>query len=133
MVDRGSHEDAGQEPPDRGPCRVIETHISTLFFTPERVYKMLKRFGRDSSITPTRRVASRRSKREIVLNRRLARDVYLGSADLWEGEELVDRLIIMKRLPDDRRLSALASEPEFHEHLRAIARAVARSMPACPP
>ena len=109
MVDRGSHEYAGHEPPDFATCRVIETHISRLFFSPDRVYKMLKpiRTGFLDHTDPPRRIAAIDA--ELVLNRRLRPRCVLGSADLWEGDELVDRLIIMKRLPDDRRLSALAT------------------------
>lgn len=48
--------------------------------------------------------------RELMLNRRIAPDVYLGVADVTENEILVDRLLVMRRLPDDRRLATLLTE-----------------------
>lgn len=133
MVDPSLHEYAGHEPPDFETCRVVETHISRLFFTPDRVYKLLKpiRTGFLDHTDATRRMAAIDA--ELALNRRLAPDVYLGSADLCEGEVVVDRLIIMKRLPDDRRLSVLATQPGFDEHLRTVARAVAAFHAGLPP
>jgi uncharacterized protein len=106
-------------------CRVVETHISRLFFTPTRVYKLLKpiRTGFLDHRDPARRVAAATA--EVALNRRLAPDVYLGEGDLREGDEVTDRVIVMRRLPDDRRLSALADTSDFLEHLRSVAKAVA--------
>jgi aminoglycoside phosphotransferase family enzyme/predicted kinase len=108
-----------------GECRVEETHISRLFFTPDRVYKLLKpiRTGFLDHTDPVRRVAAVAA--ELELNRRLAPDVYLGTADLREDDRLADRLIIMRRLPDDRRLSARVDSPDFHDDLRRVARAIA--------
>ncbi|MDA3038147.1 MAG: AAA family ATPase [Actinomycetota bacterium] len=62
---------------------------------------------------------------ELALNRRLAPDVYLGTADVTEGDAVVDRMLVMRRLPADRRLTALVNSPELHDQLRAVARAVA--------
>ena len=104
---------------------VAETHISTVFFTGDRAYKILKPIQTsflDFSTTDKRLVAV---DEEIRLNRRMAPDVYLGSADVKEGEELVDRIIVMKRLPPDRRLSRLVSDPDLHDHLRRVVRTVA--------
>ena len=91
MVDPSLHEYAGHEPPDFETCRVVETHISRLFFTPDRVYKLLKpiRTGFLDHTDATRRMAAIDA--ELALNRRLAPDVYLGSADLCEGDVVVDR------------------------------------------
>lgn len=107
------------------PCRVVETHISRLFFTPDRVYKLLKpiRTGFLDHTDPARRVAAATA--ELALNRRFARDVYLGTGDLREGDEITDRMIIMRRLPGDRRLASLVDAPDFLDHLRSVAKAVA--------
>jgi aminoglycoside phosphotransferase family enzyme/predicted kinase len=44
----------------------------------------------------------------VELNRRLAPDVYLGVADVIGPDGLVcDHLVVMRRMPDDRRLSSL--------------------------
>jgi aminoglycoside phosphotransferase family enzyme/predicted kinase len=110
---------------DEAPYAVKETNISILFFMPDRVYKLLKpiRMTFVDFSSPARRVAA--AHRELELNRRLALDVYLGEADVREGDELVDRMIVMRRLPDDRRLSTLVDSPDFSDHLDAVARAVA--------
>ncbi len=48
--------------------------------------------------------------REVALNRRLAPDVYLGVADVMDPSGVVcDHLIVMRRMPADRRLSTLVS------------------------
>jgi aminoglycoside phosphotransferase family enzyme/predicted kinase len=112
---------------------VLETHISTLFFTPDRVYKLLKplRTGFLDHSTSARRLAAAHA--ELVLNRRLTPDVYLGEADVHEGAELVDRMIVMRRLPDERRLSMLIDADDFGSHLDALARAVAAFHARQPP
>jgi aminoglycoside phosphotransferase family enzyme/predicted kinase len=106
-------------------CTVVETHISRLFFTPDRVYKLLKpiRTGFLDHTDPVRRVAAATA--ELALNRRLAPDVYLGEGDLREGDQVTDRVIIMRRLPDDRRLAALVDTPQLFDHLRAVSKAIA--------
>lgn len=103
-----------------------ETHVSTLFFTSDRVFKLLKPVVTgflDHSDTATR---IRAAELELELNRRMAPDVYLGLADVVEGDELVDRMIVMRRLPADRSMTALIARGGLtHDHVRAVARAVA--------
>jgi len=103
-----------------------ETHVSTLFFTPDRVFKLLKPVVTgflDHSDSATR---IRAAEVELELNRRMAPDVYLGLADVVEGDELVDRMIVMRRLPADRSMTALIAQGGLtHDHIRAVARAVA--------
>jgi uncharacterized protein len=87
--------------------RVVETHISLLFFVGDRVFKLHKpvRFG---FLDFTDRMARQEDcQREIDLNRRLAPDVYLGVADLTMGGVPLDHMVVMRALPADRRLSAL--------------------------
>jgi aminoglycoside phosphotransferase family enzyme/predicted kinase len=103
----------------------VETHISTLFFTPDRVYKLLKPVRTGFLDHTDRSVRIAATETEFDLNRRIAPDVYLGLGDLIEGDELVDRLLIMRRLPAERCLSALVTSPQFSDHLRAVARQVA--------
>jgi aminoglycoside phosphotransferase family enzyme/predicted kinase len=125
--------DAPSQPDRAPPCGVIETHISTLFLTPDRVYKAFKpiRTGFLDHTDPARRIADATA--ELALNRRLSPDVYLGTADVREADRLVDRLIVMRRLPDERRLSALVASPTFDDHLRNVARAVATFHAGLPP
>ena len=97
----------GQPPQD---TEVIETHISTLFFVGDYVYKLRKpvRFG---FLDFTRRVDRLADcKRELALNRRLAPDVYIGVADLMLGLTPLDHVVVMRRLPSARRLGTLALE-----------------------
>ncbi len=104
---------------------VIETHISWIFRTPDRAYKMMKpvRMPFLDQSDPAMRVVAART--EFELNRRIAPDVYLGLADVHEEGNLVDRMIVMRRLPDDRRLSRLADAPDFSDRLREVARTIA--------
>lgn len=112
---------------------VVETHISTLFFAADRVYKLLKpvQTGFLDHRDVERRVAAVTT--ELEANRRFAPDVYLGTADVEEYDELVDRLLIMRRLPTARRLSALVDEEGFDDHLVRVARAVAVLHARLPP
>ncbi len=104
---------------------VAETHISTVFFAGDRAYKLLKPVKTsflDHSTTASRLAGI---DDELALNRRLAPDVYLGTADVVEHGLVVDRMLVMRRLPADRRLTALVDSPEIHDRIRAVARAVA--------
>lgn len=104
---------------------VAETHISVLFFVGDRVFKLRKpvRFGFLDFTEPTARKLD--CERELALNRRLAPDVYLGVADvLFEGEP-VDHMVVMRRLPEDRRLATLARRGgDISDHLRQVAHAL---------
>lgn len=114
----------GSEAPFAAPD-VSETHISTVFFTADRAYKLLKPVKTsflDHSTTADRLLAT---EDEIRLNRRLAPEVYLGSADIIEQGEVVDRLIVMRRLDASRRLSKLLAGGGVDECLRSIAKAIA--------
>ncbi len=111
--------------PDR--AGVTETHISVVFFVGDRVYKLKKPVRLDfvDLSTVARRAAICR--REVELNRRLAPDVYLGTYEIRDDRgEVVDHLVVMRRMPADRRLSGLvASGADVADDVRAIAREVA--------
>jgi aminoglycoside phosphotransferase family enzyme/predicted kinase len=113
--------------------KLVETHISTLFFTSERVYKLAKRVDLPFLNTMAASDRLNLALRELELNRRFAPDVYLGLADVEEHGEVIDRMIVMQRLPDSRCLSQLVGDPHFDEHLRNIARRVATIHAAAPP
>ncbi len=105
--------------------RVVETHISTVFFVGDRAYKVLKPLRTsflDFSTTERRLEAATT---ELELNRRMAPNVYLGHADVVEHGEVVDRMIVMQRLPDDRRLSTMVTHDDVDDCVRSIARTVA--------
>jgi aminoglycoside phosphotransferase family enzyme/predicted kinase len=94
------------------PAAVVETHISTLFFVGDRVFKLRKavQFG----FLDFREREARRAdcEREVALNRRLAPDVYLGVADVQIDGAPLDHMVVMRRLPEDRRLSTMAARGE---------------------
>jgi len=90
-----------------------ETHMSWVFLTSDRAYKLKKlvRFPYLDFSTLARREAACRA--EIRLNRRLAPEVYLGVAPLTvsaaglsiEGAgDVADWLVVMRRLDDDKML-----------------------------
>ncbi len=88
--------------------RVSETHISYVFFVGDRAYKLKKPLVFPFVDQSTREARERFCHREVALNRRLAPDVYLRVLDVVGANgEPVDHLVEMRRMPDDRRLSAL--------------------------
>jgi aminoglycoside phosphotransferase family enzyme/predicted kinase len=93
--------------PTDGPG-LAETHSSIVFFVGDRAYKVKKPL--DLGFVDFRSVDARRTAchREVELNRRLAPDVYLGVADLHDVDGSVcEHLVVMRRMPPDRRLSTL--------------------------
>ena len=95
---------------------VIETHFSWIFLTERHVYK-LKKPVRYHGLDFTTLTARRHNcEQEVMLNRRLAPDVYLGAVALTvsaRGElalagpgPVVDWLVAMRRLPAERMLDA---------------------------
>lgn len=114
---------------DTGPyAQVRETHTSVVFFVGDRVHKMKKPL--DLGFLDNRTRAARESgcHREVLLNRRLAPDVYLGVADVHGPDGRVcEHLVEMRRLPDDRRLAALITRGES---IDAVVDSVARQVAA---
>jgi uncharacterized protein len=106
---------------------VIETHISVLFFLGDRVYKVRKPVRTPFLDFSTRELRLADCRREVQLNRRLAPDVYLGVHDVIdEAGAAVDHLVVMRRLPVERRLATMVADPDFDDsHLTAVARQVA--------
>jgi len=106
---------------------VVETHISVLFFMGDRVYKVRKPVTTAFLDFSTRELRLADCRREVQLNRRLAPDVYLGVHDVVdETGAAVEHLVVMRRLPADRRLATLVADPSFDEaYLAAVARRVA--------
>lgn len=101
---------------DSAQVEVRETHGSRVFLTVSDVYKLKKpvNLGFLDYSTPARR--GRMCRQEVALNQRLAPDVYLGVERLTRGPDgalrfngrgpVVDYLVHMRRLPDDRALDA---------------------------
>ncbi len=89
----------------------VETHISLVAFQADRVYKLKKavRYSFADFSTPDRRRVA--CEREVNLNRRLAPDVYLGVEEvLDEAGSVVDHVVVMRRMPESRKLAAIVGE-----------------------
>jgi hypothetical protein len=89
---------------------VAETHSAVVFFVDDRAYKLKKPV--DLGFLDFRTLGARRAvcEREVELNRRLAPDVYLGVADVTAPTgEVCEHLVVMRRMPDDRRLASLVT------------------------
>lgn len=114
--------------------RVVETHCSTLFFVGSRVYKRKKPL--DLGFADFRTLQARRAacEAEVALNRRLSPDVYLGVATVRDPDDQVcDALVVMRRLPDGRRLSSLAtSGADVRPGITRVARDLADLHTRCP-
>jgi hypothetical protein len=109
------------------PAAVAETHSAWVVFLGDRAYKLKKPVRLDFLDFSTREAREAAAHREVELNRRLAPDVYLGVADVLAPDgKVCDHLVMMRRLPAERRLSALVGAGEdLGAEIRQIARAVA--------
>jgi uncharacterized protein len=110
---------------------LVETHISILFFVGDRAYKLKKPVRFDFLDFSTRLRREQACHREVELNRRLAPDVYLGVADVIGPDghpgDAIDHLVVMRRMPSDRRLSTLVATgaPGVDDELRRLAHLLA--------
>ncbi len=108
-------------------AEVCETHTAILLFAGDRAYKLKKPV--DLGFLNYATVTARRAacEREIALNRRFAPDVYLGVGEIRSpGAEEAEPLVVMRRMPPDRRLSRLVRHgAAVDDVLRAVARRLA--------
>jgi uncharacterized protein len=115
------------------PAEVRETHVSTVFLVGDRACKVLKPVDLgflDHSTLERRR---RGCEVEVDVNRRFAPDVYLGVVTvLGPDGEPAEHGILMRRLPDDRRLATLLDTPEGPDRVREVAHRVAALRAAAP-
>ncbi len=101
----------------------VETHISWLFFTDHFVYKLKKPLSfefLDFSTVEKRKLAC---SQEVELNRRLARDAYLGvvpivrlasgTLGMDRSGTPVDWLVKMHRLPADKSMDVLLQQGQL--------------------
>ncbi len=124
-----------------GPAEVVHTHISAVFLSGDRAFKLKKPvdFGFLDFSTPLLR--ARFCREELRLNRRLAPEVYIGLSPVWRrpGGRLEvgaptdapppadELLVVMSRLPRERMLDVLlAAGGVEREHIERLARTVAR-------
>jgi len=93
---------------------LAETHSAVVYFAGDRAFKLKKPVKLEflDFSTPEARAAA--CVRETELNRRFAPDVYLGVAEVRAPDgQVCDHLVVMRRMPASRRLTALieAGEP----------------------
>ncbi|KAA9160212.1 AAA family ATPase [Amycolatopsis acidicola] len=92
---------------------VRETHIGAVFFAGELAYKLKKPVDFGFLDFTRRETRQEVCHREVALNRRLAPDVYLGVADVTGPDgEPCDHLVVMRRMPEERRLATLVRAGE---------------------
>lgn len=114
--------------PEPPRARVCETHTAIVFFAGDRAYKVKKPVDLgflDYTTTAARREAC---EREIALNRRFAPDVYLGVGEFRGPDaERAEPLVVMRRMPADRRLAQLVrnGDAAVDDVLRTLARHLA--------
>lgn len=109
------------------PAGAVETHSATVFFLGDHAYKVKKPVDLGFLNFETREAREAACHREVALNRRLAPDVYEGVADVIGPDGvLCDHLVVMRRMPAERRLSTLVGAGEHvEEHLRQVAHQIA--------
>ena len=111
---------------------VVETHVSVLVFGPDRILKLKKPVRLPFLDFTTVEARRRACLEEVRANRRLSPDVYLGvadvvltgdSSDIGVRGDVLDHAVVMRRLPDERRLGRLVVEgaEDLGPALRALA------------
>lgn len=113
---------------------VAETHSAVVFFVGDRAYKLKKPVALGFLDFTTPRARAEACRREMTLNRRFAPDVYLGVAALHGPDGRVcDHLVVMRRMPAARRLSALVrAGADVERPVRQVARVLAACHAAAP-
>ncbi|MGI9540414.1 MAG: AAA family ATPase [Miltoncostaeaceae bacterium] len=118
--------DAGLRPTDwTDGAAVAETHVSVVFFVGDRAYKLLKPIRTDFLDHSTVERRQDAVRREVELNRRVAPDVYLGTAEVELGGPDREPVIVMCRMPGDRRLERLVAKDDASDCLRHVAKTIA--------
>lgn len=107
-------------------CTAHETHSGAVILLGDLAFKVKRPvtlgFLDFSDLGTRQRVCEQ----EVRLNRRLAPDVYLGVGLLSAPGRPPEPAVVMRRLPEDRRLTHLVEEgSDIDDEIRAIARQVA--------
>ncbi len=116
---------------DTGGIELVQTHISYVFLVGDFVYKFKKPV--DFGFLDFSSLDKRKNfcEQELLLNRRLCPDIYLGLVNLnlqqgqyvlnGEGGEVVEYGIKMKRMPEENMMSNLVRDGKINEsHLDAL-------------
>jgi aminoglycoside phosphotransferase family enzyme/predicted kinase len=144
-----SQPDAYPEDPSAGRgVDWIQTHLSQVFLTERRVYKLRKPVDLGFVDFSTRELRNADCAREISLNRRLAPDVYLGVAPLltdgqrvWTGPisecgtfaaDAPEHFVVMRRLREGRDALSLLKKGLLTEaQIERVARRMAHFHARC--
>jgi aminoglycoside phosphotransferase family enzyme/predicted kinase len=121
-------EDHDSQPHDGQPfVQLRETHVATVFLIGDRAYKLKKPVDVGFLDFTSRESRHAVCHREVELNRRMAPDVYLGVADVIGPDgQPCDHLVVMRRMPDDRRLANLVRHgADLGDQVTKLARQVA--------
>ena len=98
---------------ETGKCiQVTETHVSWLVFAGDHAYKIKKPVRFDFVDLRDESARTRACRAEVELNRRLSPDVYEGVGSFTQPNGQVEPVVVMRRLPDERRLAVLAAEDD---------------------
>ncbi|MTE14275.1 bifunctional aminoglycoside phosphotransferase/ATP-binding protein [Nocardia aurantiaca] len=112
---------------DARAAELHETHTGLVVLFGDRAYKVKKPVVTDFLDFGTTDARERALRRELELNRRWAPDVYLGLAQLTDPlDGPAEPVLVMRRMPESRRLSALVTAGEIgRTELAALATVVA--------
>lgn len=106
--------------------QVRETHCAGIVLVGDRAWKFKKPVVLPFLDFSTAEARQRACERELRLNRRFSPDVYLGLATLTFPDGGREPLVVMRRMPEDRRLATLVrSGADVTGPLRALARQLA--------
>ncbi|HET9898904.1 MAG TPA: AAA family ATPase [Streptosporangiaceae bacterium] len=111
-----------------------ETHSAVVYFAGDRAYKLKKPVNLGFLDFSTRQARAAACARETELNRRFSPDAYLGVAEVRDPDgRPCDHLVVMRRMPARRQLSALVRAGEHvDEPVREVARILARQHASSP-
>ena len=115
-------------------AQAAETHSAVVFFAGDRAYKLKKPVNLGFLDFSTAGARAAACAREVELNRRYAPDVYLGVAEVRGPDgEVCDHLVVMRRMPESRRLSALVqARAPVTDAVRQVAKILAAQHASAP-
>jgi aminoglycoside phosphotransferase family enzyme/predicted kinase len=109
-----------------------ETHTGVVYLLGDRAFKLKKPVDFGFCDFTTRAARAAACAREVELNARLSPDVYLGVGELNLPGTPAEPLVVMRRMPADRRLAHLVETGlAVDDDIRALARLLASFHERC--
>lgn len=122
----GGRDEYGVVPPNQPYAQLRETHTAFVVLCGDRAYKVKKPIATDFLDFRTPESRERACARELELNRRLAADVYLGISHATDPTGGADEpMVVMRRMPESRRLASLLDNPTASAEVSELARVIA--------